>query len=260
MRLMVRLKGILLAVLPDGFSEQLRRMRHRQVVARSSAADEPDLAVLPALLAPGSRAVDLGANIGVYTRHMSDLVGASGRVLSVEPIPTTFETLRSQRLNHDNVVWLNRAVSARPGTVRMTIPDYPEGGSNYYQSRVVEAGEAGDFLEVSAETVDALVAGHGRIDFIKCDVEGHELACIEGASRTLQDSKPAWLIEISGNPDESGSSAWQCIDRLTSAGYGCYWLKPDGRLHARRRGDTSVNYFFLAEPHLKRCREVGLLA
>lgn len=254
-----RIKAVLLAVVPDRWVTPLRRIHHRSAVARMSATDEPDLAVLPALVSRGDRVLDLGANIGLYTRHLSELVGPDGLVLSVEPIPLTFETLKGQRLPLDNVVWLNCAVSAKPGTVRMETPDYPRGGPNYYQSRVVEGADGDRGVEVRAETVDSLVAGRGPIRFVKCDVEGHELACLEGAEATLRDTKPAWLIEVSGDPDAPGSPGARCLEVLAGHGYGCYWLK-DGVLRARQPGDVSVNYFFLTEQHVERCREAGLIA
>jgi FkbM family methyltransferase len=258
MQMLDRVKRVLLGVIPDGLVTPLRRMRHRRVVAHMTAAEEPDLAVLPALLSPGDHAVDLGANIGVYTRHMSEIVGPGGLVVSVEPIPLTFETLKSQRLRLDNVVWENCAVSAKPGSVRMATPSYPKGGPNYYQSRVIEGSAGQEGIDVPAKTVDSLVEDRGPISFIKCDVEGHELASLEGATDTLTRWRPAWLIEVSGNPDEPGSDAARCLEILAGHEYGCYWLS-DGSLRARQPGDESVNYFFLAEHHVQLCREAGLL-
>jgi hypothetical protein len=36
---------------------------------------------------------DIGASIGIYARHLAELVGDSGRVISVEPVQETFSYL-----------------------------------------------------------------------------------------------------------------------------------------------------------------------
>jgi hypothetical protein len=41
-----------------------------------------------------------------------------------------------------------------------------------------------------------------KVTFIKCDVEGHELAVVSGGKKFFERSKPAWLMEVGGDPDE----------------------------------------------------------
>lgn len=52
-----------------------------------SASDERDLDVARRLAVPGSVVLDVGANVGIYTRVLSETVGAAGRVHSFEPLP-----------------------------------------------------------------------------------------------------------------------------------------------------------------------------
>lgn len=44
-------------------------------------------------MAPGDWALDIGANVGHYTKRMSDLAGPEGRVIAFEPVPDTFAVL-----------------------------------------------------------------------------------------------------------------------------------------------------------------------
>lgn len=81
------LKHLALTLLPEEAHRPLRRWHYRRVLRSSTDADEPDLKVVRELVEPGITAVDLGANIGIYTKALSDLVGPSGKVISVEPIP-----------------------------------------------------------------------------------------------------------------------------------------------------------------------------
>jgi len=71
-----------------------------------------------------------------------------------------------------------------------------------------------------------------------------------GAVNLIRSSKPAWHVEISADPDERHSPAEQTVCLLKNEGYEVYWF--DGAsLRRRRRGDRSVNYFFLTDQHLK---------
>jgi hypothetical protein len=80
-------------------------------------------------------------------------------------------------------------------------------------------------------------------------VEGHELACIKGATKFLARSQAAWLIEISGEPDDSGSAAHNVFKILHDQGYSA-WRLDSTKLRKRRPGDKSTNYFFLKENHI----------
>jgi FkbM family methyltransferase len=220
--------------------------------------DEPDLTVLRDLVENGSVAVDLGANIGVYTKVLSDVVGSMGNVISVEPIPQTFAVLArlTRSLGMDNVSCVNVAISDSAGEVVMELPNYETGGTNYYQASVVSDADKGlasskQRVRVPSLTLDELVAGKGRVSFVKCDVEGHELACLAGAENVLHSDGPAWLVEISGDPDEPGSRAMQTFRIFEGLSYESWWF--DGRrLKKRRLGERSTNYFFLRDAHIAR--------
>jgi tRNA G37 N-methylase Trm5 len=50
--------------------------------------------VLDAILLPGDRFVDIGANIGMTTLHAHSLIGSTGRIDCFEPNPECIEGLR----------------------------------------------------------------------------------------------------------------------------------------------------------------------
>lgn len=254
------LKSRALTFLPDSILQPLRVWHHRRTLQSTPDVDEPDLTVVRELVESGSTAVDLGANIGVYTKVLSDLVGPTGSVISVEPVPQTFEVLSRliRSLGMSNVSCVNAAISDRAGEVVMELPNYKTGGTNFYQATVVattddDAIESTHHVRVPSLTLDALVAGKGKIGFVKCDVEGHELACLSGAQTMLGSYAPAWLVEVLGNPDESGTRAQQTFGIFNSLSYVSWWF--DGhRLIKRRAGDRSTNYFFLKDEHIAHLR------
>jgi FkbM family methyltransferase len=230
------------------------------VLSSFSDADEPDLVVVRELVQRGTIAVDLGANFGMYTKVLSDLVGPAGTVISVEPVQQTFDALSRniRSLGVSNVSCVNVAISDRDGDVVMELPNYDTGGINFYQATVVatadkKIADSSKHVRVPALRLDTLVAGKGKVGFVKCDVEGHELACLSGAQMVLNSHCPAWLVEVWGDPDESGTGAMQVFGIFQGLSYVSWWF--DGhKLVKRRAGDRSTNYFFLKEAHIAQLR------
>ncbi len=75
--------------LPALWQSELKRIYfRRQIDSGSFASAEPEHALLPQLIGAGDWALDIGANVGHYTKRLSELLGGSGRVIAFEPIPT----------------------------------------------------------------------------------------------------------------------------------------------------------------------------
>jgi FkbM family methyltransferase len=129
----------------------------------------------------GGEVLEIGANIGTTTVPLLTTLGAA-RVHAFEPIPRNFELLRRNvELNDlsERVAAHQLAVSNRSGQLSMSLPDRFWGSS-----RVSEADERAH--TASCTTVDQLLAA-GEIDqrrlaLVWIDVEGHELAVLEGAA------------------------------------------------------------------------------
>jgi FkbM family methyltransferase len=250
-----RLKRFALRFLPDRLLVGLKKIHYIRALRSATEDREPDLQIVRHLVRPGAVAVDIGANFGIYTAALSNLVGPAGKVLSIEPVPQTYELLAANvgKLGLSNVEGFNLAVSAEDGSAWMEVPLFNSGGENYYEARVVEPSPGSELraVEVPARCLDSLLESYPEVDFIKCDVEGHERDCLSGASRLLDRCRPAWLIEVSGNPDSRASNASEVFRLLGSHGYRAYWF--DGReVRPRQRGERSVNYFFLQPHHVAR--------
>jgi FkbM family methyltransferase len=157
---------------------------------------DPDLSLLPTLLAPGSIAVDVGANIGVYSLLCSRLVGATGQVYAFEPARATVAQLR---LNIDlnsaaNVHIEPSAVADRSSTSRLY--HHRDSSRNSLAFRASAA-----FEEIRTTTLDSFFADIDapRLDFIKVDVEGAEELVFRGALRTIERFRPSILFESNAN-------------------------------------------------------------
>lgn len=183
----------LISKLPKNWQLQLRRLRYRWLIVRDDfASEEPEYEKLPEWVGEGDWVIDVGANIGTYTLEMSRLVGSTGRVIALEPMPSTFEFLSRHvaTLGGGNITLLNVAASNRAGPLKMTVPKLASGLDNLYQSRIAEMGE----FNVLAMPLDALPIDHA-VSLLKVDVEGHEMCVLRGARELIGRSRPVIVLE-----------------------------------------------------------------
>jgi FkbM family methyltransferase len=167
----------------------------------------------------GMRAIDVGANFGVYTLAMARSVGNAGRVWAFEPAAETAEALqRSVEGNaYRHVEVIRAAVSDREGSVAFSI------GPSSELNAIASAGQAGA-VSVPATTLDRAAAEHGwrEVDFLKLDVEGHERAAIRGGATFLRDESPLMMLEVKAGARLDMSP----LELLAELGYGAYRLLP----------------------------------
>jgi FkbM family methyltransferase len=144
-----------------------------------------------------STAIDVGANIGIYTVVLATAVGTAGRVLAFEPAPDNVDRLRRNlRLNGiSNVDLLPLAVGARSERVALYLSDDP---ALHSTSEVAAQRRAGRSLTVAASSLDMVWNDVGRpaVSVVKIDVEGVELGVLQGARELLAACRPILLIEI----------------------------------------------------------------
>ena len=149
--------------------------------------------VLSKQLVPGATFVDVGAHIGLLTLAGARAVGASGKVLAIEPVPLCFELLqRSLTINGlaGRVEGKCQAVGAHHARCKFFVRDVL-GHSSLTQGEFA-AGE--DEIEVSVTPLDELVRRSERVDLIKIDVEGAELAVLEGMTRIIAENPELSII------------------------------------------------------------------
>src|SRR5262245_51548646 len=82
---------------------------------------EPEIHFVRKLVTPGMRALDIGANYGVYAATLAALTGPSGRVFAFEPARTVAAALRRTAL-HNRLPWLQvvgQAVADRNGVAML---------------------------------------------------------------------------------------------------------------------------------------------
>ncbi len=191
-----------------------------------------ELLIVDELVSPGDVAVDVGANFGLFARRLARLVGQSGRVYVFEPHPK--QKARLWRLGElPHVTYLPMALSDYTGTGGLKIPQFD--GSAVDSMATLEKGVAPgeefdnkfEVVNVQVQTLErALACETRRIGFVKCDIEGHELAFLRGALGRLTRDHAVLLLEIEQRHQKRNIS--ETFSLLDNAGYDGWVLRADG--------------------------------
>ena len=177
---------------------------------------------LQQLVKEGDTVIDIGANLGYYTRPLADIVGAAGEVYAVEPVPVIFSVLKRNVGGRKNVTLLNYALGSEERTIEMANDSVAAAGYFGTGRNFVSDGElSGDAIRFSAQMVrgSKLFADLKRIDFIKCDIEGYERIVIPELQPLIERHHPTVLIETDGETRQ------EIIKMFSQMGYRAYMLE-----------------------------------
>jgi FkbM family methyltransferase len=205
----------LAARLPASWQEELKRIQYRHQIHHDKfLTTEPEFKILDQLVSAGDWVIDIGANVGHYTKRLSDLVGPHGRVVAIEPVPGTFALLAANAslFRHRNVTLLNVAASDRATLVGMQIPRFDSGLANYYEASITADDGA---LQVMTIAIDALAITQ-RIKLIKIDAEGHDPIVLQGLQGILARDHPIVIAE---------TNSPAALEKLAQFGYSGQKLK-----------------------------------
>jgi FkbM family methyltransferase len=165
--------------------------------------------------------LDIGANIGNHAIFFSRLFS---RVYAFEPNPRTYKLLCLNSENWPNIVTVDKAASDQNGKVQAI-----ESARNIGATKIItdeKLSESQKGIEFDAICLDDWIATNlpdCKIDFLKIDVEGHELNVIRGLSRTLSEQNPILALEVL---DASTNEAQEIFRTLASLNYtNMYCLK-----------------------------------
>jgi len=193
------------------------RYNARARLAIENGDIDPELLHLSRYLPADRRrlGLDVGANCGVTSYAIAR---ALNKVIAFEPNPAVYDTWSAGApLNID---LRNLAVSNQPGEVKLSIPilsGKPQTGWASLGNPLASYDKL-QTVVVNAVTLDGFCSDLGitDVDFIKIDVEGYELAVLEGAKRLLEESRPWMVVEV----DDDKRPVLR--DFLTAIGYRIY--------------------------------------
>ncbi len=195
--------------------------------------------MLRALVRPGDVVLDVGANIGLYTRFLATL--GAGEIVAFEPVESNRRLfLRNMALGGvESFRCLPIALGDRDEEAEFQIDDMQStsgaldrvtGGAAAEGRR--NLGMPPKTARVTCRRLDSLVAEASipSPDVVKLDVEGAEALVLRGGLTTLRTASPRLLVELHGAAvsrevatlllDEGYSCLAEMVPELAPSGFG----------------------------------------
>ena len=149
--------------------------------------------------------VDVGACVGTMAIPFTTIF-LSAKVLAIEPSKYNYGFLQFNCKNLPNVETLKIAVSNKKGMIHIANPNLAQRNRLDYQVNtglISIYGNSDVFKEeVAVDTLDNVA--NEKVDWLKIDVEGHEHAVLEGATRILSEDKPIFQVEMRADNQSMG--------------------------------------------------------
>ena len=177
----------------------------------------------------GMTVVEAGAHIGYVTLQAARAVGPSGHVFAFEANPHAVPLIeRNLTVN---------GLEKRVTVVPLALADvsgrqafFLSGGGD--TSSLHEPEGASEQIEVAVTTLDAWLDPTVRVDVVKLDIEGGEVAALRGMRDTLARAGPDLTVFAECNPSmltRSGSSAGELVETLHAQRLDVRWIDESQR-------------------------------
>lgn len=182
-------------------------------------------------LRSGMVVVDVGAHVGYYALLAARLVGREGQVYAFEADPANYRLLLENiELNsYSNLRAFSQAVADRSGPLSFYLSPWGSDRNSLYAENT---GAGAHDVEVDAITLDEFMAtaGKPKVDLIKMDIEGAELAALEGMKETLEKTSRLIVefspLSISGAHEKPE----ELLNKLSRLGFRISVIGDDGNL------------------------------
>lgn len=139
---------------------------------------------------------DVGANVGNYTQHLLGHFEDRTQIFSFEPSKLTFEKLQERFKDLSQVHCFQLGMGEKEAHLTLYSNEALSGFASVYER---EIGHHHTMMQMQEEiymqSLDNFCASHQieKIDLLKLDVEGHEIAVLNGAEKMLKAKKIKYI-------------------------------------------------------------------
>lgn len=186
--------------------------------------DADEINYLKKIIKPGDTIIDIGANIGFYSKILATCAGKYGKVHSFEPDLINFKHLKKNTRGLVNIVLNNKAVSDKSGTINI----YKSKDLNV-DHRTYPVGEYESIDVIEAISIDEYVNNAWKINLIKMDIQGFEVSALKGMDKTIK-ANPEMKMLLEFWPHglhAAGSSVAQFCEVIKSLGLKIQFLEKE---------------------------------
>ncbi len=218
---------------------------------RDGNPENHESALIERVLRPGMTVVDVGANHGMFSLEAAHLTGPEGIVHAFEPAPATRRILLGNLAENGltTVSVFPFALGESPGVARLRVHRELSGLNTLADHDITwnqKTLHADEIVEVPLTTLDAHAEAErlGRIDFLKIDVEGFELAAIRGARGLLTARRiDRIMLEIGDlTCANAGVEPIELLNEFETLGYQLHAISPQGEVVDRVRSFPSATF------------------
>lgn len=196
--------------------------------------------------------IDVGANTGYYSFLAADFFGEKARIYSFEPVAEFVDCMNeSIKINRfeKSIAIYDVALSDVNGKSEI----YVSGTCSSLEKDFNKDRSLPQRSIVTRKLDDIVNEKNIKMDFIKMDIEGHELKALKGGIKSIRQQKPILFVEITQTfraHNFINDNYWQTIDTLLGLGYAAYRLNKNNVLEKIQKDghvDGIYMYLFLDE-------------
>lgn len=191
----------------------------------------------------GNVFLDVGANVGYFSRLASEIVTKSGKVYSFEAEPFNYHALCRNTNHQKNVIPFHLAVSNEQKLITFFESSHSSSHSIYKSSRNLNGSQ---FL-VPSMTLDYFwhtYLDQAAIHLIKLDVEGAELLVVEGMKKILSENKvEAIIVEFHPKIIKNAGDDPQTLFSVLSNYFSIFYIREKVESRVNIKNVTEFNRF-----------------
>lgn len=139
---------------------------------------------------------DVGANIGKYAEVLAAHFPSNATIYCFEPAKLSFEKLQEKFEQPNHVKCFQMGMGEGEAQLTLYTNKSLSGFASVYQRDLAHHQESMEIKEkIQVQSLDNFCSMHQitHIDFLKLDVEGHEIAVLKGAKQLLKDKKIKYI-------------------------------------------------------------------